>query len=723
MRAGRATSGAAYLAVIGALLVLAPTPPVSGSSVVVRHPSSARLRPLENAASLEVDPPAWQMTGDNSTNLSAIWVGPPPGCTLTPLWYHWAIGNTPESGELNSSSGPKVTFVGSAATPGVSDIVVEGAGVVECPGGDYPLVSNASATVSVVAELELANISVMPGPLEPGQPASLSASVSGGEPPYAIGVDWGDGTTSAITRSVPGEFTSAHVYESAGQFAPSLTATDAQGRIVHSVDPTTVEVDPGAAISISVDRATTDVGLPVVWNATIARALPWFETYPECDGLPQIPLEQLNGTVGTCTFSVPGRATVAVGLGPVYEWGVPVASATVSVVPGPSVTIAPPGGPAEAGVSSVLMADVVGGVPPLTLRCTGSGPVTPSQLELPADGPVAVPVYPDGPGQLEFTLQVTDSEGASSPPVSVTLFVDPTLNGSFDGGQTLDATGANVSLVGFVVGGVGPFVWSIVPSAPGAGPSEASGTLADPGEFEWSAVYRLEGSVVVRALVEDSAGQVLETTSALPAISPVTLGTTVVATGTRTPGSFTLEVGIAAGLPPFNLTAESAAGPLGSRSVSADGTILWTLNASATGSVLVTIAVQDSAGGEAWSNATVPIPSLPSAAPLPPPEPLAWVIAAVGVLAMVVAVALVWGRRKRTAPPPPSVDPTSVLRSILAPADGAERNAVELLAEQEGVPLGVARTTLDRLIAEHAVRSEIDGDGIEVLSWVQEPAP
>jgi hypothetical protein len=91
----------------------------------------------------------------------------------------------------------------------------------------------------------------------------------------------------------------------------------------------------------------------------------------------------------------------------------------------------------------------------------------------------------------------------------------------------------------------------------------------------------------------------------------------------------------------------------------------------------------------------------------------------VGVFLGVTGLALVVARLRRRGPPaetPPS-DPELVLERLISPSDGVDRFTIELLAEEEGVPIAVVRATLDRLIADGRVRSESDPDGGEVLAW------
>lgn len=66
-----------------------------------------------------------------------------------------------------------------------------------------------------------------------GEPTTWQLDLEGGEPPYAIGVDWGDGTHSLISRPKMGVFSIDHTYKKAGGYKGSytvkFTASDANG--------------------------------------------------------------------------------------------------------------------------------------------------------------------------------------------------------------------------------------------------------------------------------------------------------------------------------------------------------------------------------------------------------------------------------------------------------------------------------------------------------------
>jgi len=64
----------------------------------------------------------------------------------------------------------------------------------------------------------------------PSQILSWPIILSGGTGPYAISVDWGDGSASDLSsQPSPGEFTIKHIYKSAGIYKVIIKATDKNG--------------------------------------------------------------------------------------------------------------------------------------------------------------------------------------------------------------------------------------------------------------------------------------------------------------------------------------------------------------------------------------------------------------------------------------------------------------------------------------------------------------
>lgn len=66
----------------------------------------------------------------------------------------------------------------------------------------------------------------------PGQTLSWPITLSGGNGPYAVTVDWGDGKTAdIISQAFPGNFNITHVYDSPGVYIVIVRATDKDGNI------------------------------------------------------------------------------------------------------------------------------------------------------------------------------------------------------------------------------------------------------------------------------------------------------------------------------------------------------------------------------------------------------------------------------------------------------------------------------------------------------------
>lgn len=63
----------------------------------------------------------------------------------------------------------------------------------------------------------------------PGETLSWPIILSGGRAPYAVSVDWGDGTTQLISRALAGEFNITHEYKSPGVYTVIVKASDADG--------------------------------------------------------------------------------------------------------------------------------------------------------------------------------------------------------------------------------------------------------------------------------------------------------------------------------------------------------------------------------------------------------------------------------------------------------------------------------------------------------------
>jgi hypothetical protein len=65
----------------------------------------------------------------------------------------------------------------------------------------------------------------------PGKQMSMPLTVLGGQAPYAVRVQWGDGTDSLVSRNSSASFRTTHTYKKPGTFQISIQATDKEGRV------------------------------------------------------------------------------------------------------------------------------------------------------------------------------------------------------------------------------------------------------------------------------------------------------------------------------------------------------------------------------------------------------------------------------------------------------------------------------------------------------------
>lgn len=70
--------------------------------------------------------------------------------------------------------------------------------------------------------------------VDPGKKLEWPIILSGGQGPYAVSVDWGDGSEQTlISRDNPGSFTIDHVYQSPGFYNILIKATDRNGQTAY----------------------------------------------------------------------------------------------------------------------------------------------------------------------------------------------------------------------------------------------------------------------------------------------------------------------------------------------------------------------------------------------------------------------------------------------------------------------------------------------------------
>lgn len=67
---------------------------------------------------------------------------------------------------------------------------------------------------------------------DPGTELNWPLTISGGTPPYALSIGWGDGSDPGLlSEQFSGNFNASHIYKFAGSFNVTIKATDAKGSV------------------------------------------------------------------------------------------------------------------------------------------------------------------------------------------------------------------------------------------------------------------------------------------------------------------------------------------------------------------------------------------------------------------------------------------------------------------------------------------------------------
>ena len=103
---------------------------------------------------------------------------------------------------------------------------------------------------------------------QPGEKVVWPITLVGGQSPYAVNIDWGDGTSDLITRLAPGPFTLEHTYKKVGGYLGSfpliIRASDAVGHTAYLQLTTIVNAPTGKAGSATAG-STTNISFVLLW--------------------------------------------------------------------------------------------------------------------------------------------------------------------------------------------------------------------------------------------------------------------------------------------------------------------------------------------------------------------------------------------------------------------------------------------------------------------------
>ncbi len=704
--------------VLVTIVAVTVAPPMPGGAVPVR--SAAGVDPV-----LEIAPTSWWMVPANASVFRAVWTGIPPECNLTSDWYRWSTPGPTVGGVLNATDDATANFSAATVASGTTELELRSAATEACSGAQTAVVGTAFANVSVDAPLAILNATAGPNPEATGTVAGFSGTVAGGWPPYVLRVTWDDGTVGWANLSAPGPFSLAHRY-AAGRYVPSVVVADADGLVANATAAEPLTVGDGLEAAIAPSSYTAEVGVPDAFRVAVLNgtAYSWAEV---CEEGTDVAAAGSDPALN-CTFEHPGRATVSVSLDQ-FATGPANTTASLSLpVEGPlAVSVAAPGAPAEVGGTTAVPVTLAGGVPPFRLTWSEVGNRSAGATTVYADGTLELPFAPVEPGEDDLSVVAVDAVGATAAAVSPDLPVAAPLDAG-DAARSELAGGATRVLGALsILAGAAPFEWDVSATAAASDAGPLTGSLAAPGDVVWNATFPGAEPPNVTVVVVDAAGSVWVGSLVFPPTPPLRAQVRTAAGAT---GLLDLTVVTTGGVPPVRLWVNTSAGTAWNATVPADGDGKWAVPVDASGNLTVSATVVDAAGRAVTNTSHVVLPP-PAAAPTPPPPPApsapneGWVAPLVVSAACVAVGVGVWRLRRHAPAPTPSPPPDArgVLRQIIHACDGVDRATVELLAEEDGLPVESARAELDRLIADGTVRSEVGSNGVEILAWANLEAP
>lgn len=377
-----------------------------------------------------------------------------------------------------------------------------------------------------------------PNGTDTGAPVLLTATATGGEPPY--GIAWtdslGDSATGPAWELSPAE---------AGALVVTANVTDAWGEVAGALLTVAVAAPPTLALSPAPVSWAPDG--TVVVGGTVEGGTPPFQLSLHLSG------DAAGFSVGlarTGDFSVSAMA----GSGKVDVSGVLTdavadsASDAVTLLPIPipplQLNVGPPLVRADAGTAVHLLFRVSGAIAPVTYAVAAAAPLANTTAvggPVNASGTVLWAGTWTDPGAVDLWVSVKDGAGrtaAANLTVEVTRPLDAFLVGGPGG---VAAATVPLLLVATVAGGAPPYAWVLS----GSDGEAATGNLSGPGSFNLSLSPSDSGPFLATLQVTDANGVVVR---ALDSVSLAASAAPLPPTPTGSPDPVGLGVAAATGL-------------------------------------------------------------------------------------------------------------------------------------------------------------------------------
>jgi PKD repeat protein len=374
---------------------------------------------------------------------------------LAPYTYAWRFGDG------SGGAGPMIDHT--YTTSGTYDVRLW---VNDSDGETAP----SNLTIVVHGALMATLAPAMPFPADVGYPVTLWGNVtSGGTPPETWNWTLGDGTR-ASGPSV------THAYDAPGNYPVNLWINDSTGSGVHLVG--IVEVAPDPILNVLGHPDPTDVGVPVLWNATVAGGVgPYVIQWRFGDG------SQGSGASVRHAYTAPGTYTVTAWANDSRGAS---ARATWPEVVAPLLQVTAQASTVVADVNQTIRftASVSGGVGPDTLTWSFGNGQTGQGMSL---GEAFVTA-----GSYLVTVWANDSLGISAQ-ARIAVTIHPPLVVTLTATEHQVTVDSDVTFQANVTGGTAPYSY-LYRGLPGiCGPtteSEVTCNATLPGEYNVTLVVR-----------------------------------------------------------------------------------------------------------------------------------------------------------------------------------------------------------------------------------------
>jgi hypothetical protein len=381
--------------------------------------SATPSRATTESNTVTVGPPL-PLVASISADRSMADVGQADYLTCTP-----SGGSSPFTFEWDYGNG---TFV---AGPSSVAHVFTTAGVetLRCQVTDATSAHSTAATTVTVNPAAAAQIALNRTQLDAGGSVAVGCEPSGGSPPYALAVTYGDGSGATL----PAGTNVSHAYLAPGAFMATCVVTDGAGAQVAAPDAVHVSSDPTVAANASSPAAAPGTDLSFVGDALNGSGDFASYAWSFGDGSTATTATADHAYAAAGNYTAVFRAVDSNGVAAVRDVGVLVSPISVAVTtPGPSV---------RAGTTTTLSASASGGAGgPFNLTWSFADGST-------AYGPVVTHTF-RSLGPTSYSVRATDRLGAAATSAPVHLAVAPVPPPAPPlSGTTLIALGAVLGLV------------------------------------------------------------------------------------------------------------------------------------------------------------------------------------------------------------------------------------------------------------------------------------